>query len=248
MANEIDGALGGGLDSFWLCGSIVLGDYRPGWSDIDMLALADNPLSAAQAERLLMLRQTLSEQFGDPLFRCFEGVIIGRDEYLGGSMTRLVYWGTSGQRIAHMMNGDVFARFVLAKHGKAVYGPDDRSIFLLPSRSELVSGVREHCTALRCAAAETGESLYSCGWLLDIARGIYTLRFNDVVSKTKAGEWALREHIFPDEEALKRALMIRRAPLRYRDDAETRLWLGGLEPTVQRYADVLERELDKYSV
>ena len=64
-----------------------------------------------------------------------------------------------------------------------------------------------------------------------------------MIAKTKAGAWALKEHIFPDEAPLQKTLEIRRHPLQYKDRQEVRAWLSGLGPTVQRYADVLEREL-----
>ncbi|MDD4244120.1 MAG: hypothetical protein PHG08_07415 [Bacilli bacterium] len=47
---------------------------------------------------------------------------------------------------------------------------------------------------------------------MDIARCIYTLRFNDIISKTKPGEWALKEKLCPDAEALIRTLRIRKNP------------------------------------
>ena len=82
-----------------------------------------------------------------------------------------------------------------------------------------------------------------CGWLLDIARCVNTLRYGDVIAKTRAGIWALEEHLFPEEEALKKAVEIRQDPLAYRDRDDVKQWLKELGPTVQRYADVLEQEL-----
>lgn len=90
---------------------------------------------------------------------------------------------------------------------------------------------------------QTNETLYSCGWLLDISRCIYTLRYSDVIAKTQAGIWALSEHIFEDEEPLRKALVIRQNPMAYRDRDDVKQWLKELGPAVQQYADVLEREL-----
>ena len=64
-----------------------------------------------------------------------------------------------------------------------------------------------------------------------------------MIAKTQAGIWALSEHIFEDEEPLKKAVMIRQIPMAYRDRNDVKLWLKGLGPAVQKYADVLEREL-----
>ena len=137
---------------------------------------------------------------------------------------------------------DPFSRLELAKHSRNVYGNAPWT-FCAPSREELIRGVRRHYETIRKYAVETNETLYSCGWLLDIARCIYTLRYGDVIAKTKAGIWALEAHIFPDEEALWKTIEIRRHPTCFKDSTETKRWLKGLGPVVQRYADVLEYEL-----
>jgi hypothetical protein len=64
-----------------------------------------------------------------------------------------------------------------------------------------------------------------------------------VISKTQAGLWALQEHLFPDEEPLRKTVEIRKNPIAYKDREDIRQWLKGLGPVVQRYADVLEHEL-----
>ena len=124
---------------------------------------------------MLMLRQDMLKTEPDnPYYRSFEGIIADLTEYKNLSFRRLVYWGTSGQRVTSHYTPDAFSRFVLAKHGKAVYG---KSPWILPKpgREELIKAIRAHYDSIRKYAVQTGETLYSCGWLLDIARCIYTL-------------------------------------------------------------------------
>ena len=243
MTNAIVSIMDGRIDGIWLYGSVVLDDFRLGWSDIDFVALTDGPISEQQAEQLLTLRQDMLEKApGNPYYRSFEGIVADRAEYERQAFTRLVYWGTSGQRVTDRHAPDAFSRFELARYGRAVYGESPWP-FPAPGREELIRAVRAHDDSIRKYAVQTDESLYSCGWLLDIARCVYTLRFGDVIAKTRAGLWALEEHLFPEEDALKRAVAIRRDQLAYRDRDDVKQWLKGLGPTVQRYADVLEREL-----
>ena len=245
MLRAITDILQGRVHSAWLYGSVVFDDFHLGWSDIDLLVLSDETPSESQAERLLTLRQQLSErEKGNPYFRCFEGVIMDREAYETKARTRLVYWGTSGQRITDHHELDVFSQFSLARYGKRIGGYGEKNIFREPSEADLIRGVRAHCACIRKYAVLTDERLYSCGWLLDIARCLYTLRYRDVIAKTRAGEWALNEHLFPGEEALTKTLRIRRDPLRWKDDAEIKKWLRQLGPTVQACADVLEKELN----
>ena len=234
------------VHSIWLYGSVVLDDFRPGWSDIDMLVLAGGPVTEEQARQLVGLRQAMLETEPDnPYYRSFEGIIADVSEYLAGSFSRLVYWGTSGERITDRYQQDVFSAFELAKYGKCIFGKDDRSLFAAPSAAELREAVRQHDEAIRRFAVQTDERLYSCGWLLDIARCIYTLRHQDVIAKTRAGIWALSEHLFREEEPLRRTLRIRQDPMAYKDREDVKQWLKGLGPVVQQYAEVLERELSR---
>lgn len=245
MAKEIAARLDG-LHSLWLYGSAVMGDFRLGWSDLDFIAFSNGELSEEAAQSLVMLRQELQEQYPEnPYYRLFEGVILDLDEYRSGEYKRIVYWGTSGQRITHSFELDPFARYELARFGKCVCASADRSLFALPERAELVCAVRRHYEGIRQYARVTDEKLYSCGWLLDISRCIYTLRTGEVIAKTRAGEWALENGIFDDPAPLEKALEIRKNPLEYRYDAKVKAWLSSLGDTVQSYADALEAELSK---
>ena len=244
MTAEAAGIVDGRIHSVWLYGSAVLGDFRPGWSDIDLLVLTEAPITENQALALVGLRQTLTEaEPENPYYRIMEGIIADAEEYRAGSFSRLVYWGTTGQRITDRYAPDAFARYQLALSGKSVYGQSDRRIFEAPSRQELAAAVKSHYDAIRKYAVRTDERLYSCGWLLDIARGVRTLRHGDVMAKTQAGLWALEERLFPDADPLKRTLEIRQDPAAFRDRDDVKQWLKELGPTVQRYADVLEGEL-----
>ena len=246
MAAEIAARLDCELDSFWLYGSAVMDDFRLGWSDIDFIAFSNGGISEQAAQRLLMLRQELKEKEPkNPYYRLFEGVIVNIEEYKSGEYEHIVYWGTSGQRITDKCEIDPFARYELAKYGKCVFGNADRSLFTLPEYAELVSAVRRHYDGIREYSRMTDERLYSCGWLLDISRCIYTLRTGEVISKTGAGEWALESGIFADGTPLRKTLDIRKDPLVYNDDERVKSWLASLGGTVQLYADALERELER---
>lgn len=243
MIKEIASILEGRIYGAWLYGSAVFDDFRPGWSDIDFVVLVNEPISEKQANRLLMLRQNMLKKEPDNMYyRSFEGVIANVNEYRNQAFQRLVYWGTSGQRITDRYTPNPFSLFELAKYGKRVYG-DKEWIHSAPDNEELAAAVREHYDCIRKYAVETDESIYSCGWLLDIARCIYTLRNGDVISKTQAGLWAIGEHLFSDEAPLRKTIEIRQNPLLYKDRKEIRQWLKGLGPVVQSYADVLEQEL-----
>ena len=243
MLNEISSRVDGRIYDAWLYGSTAMEDFQLGWSDLDFVALVDDPISDNEAESLLMLRQVmLRSEPENPYYRSFEGVIASLNEYRSQSFRRLVYWGTSGQRITDHYIPDAFSLFELAKYGLPICNGRPW-ILPTPGRDAMVSAVHSHYETIRKYAVQTDESLYSCGWLLDIGRCIYTLRFEDVISKTQAGLWALKEHLFSDETPLCKTVEIRQHPLSFKGREDVKLWLKSLGPVVQQYADVLEHEL-----
>ena len=97
--------------SIYLYGSCVLEDFRRGWSDIDLLVLTGKLMGQAQAERLVNLRQTLlAAEPENPYYRSFEGGMLTREAFVKNAVDRVVYWGTSGQRITDRYAFDSFCR------------------------------------------------------------------------------------------------------------------------------------------
>ena len=70
------------IHSVWLYGSLVLDDFRLGWSDIDMLVLTSGQITERQAQQFVGLRQAMTDAEADnPYYRAFEGIIACKDEY-----------------------------------------------------------------------------------------------------------------------------------------------------------------------
>lgn len=228
--------------SIYLYGSVTMDDFRPGWSDVDLLALTRRPITPEQAERLLPLRQTLPKQYPELFFaRSFEGGMLDIASFLKGYPTTVVYWGTSGQRIAERHHFDSFGLWELHHCGWLLHGEDVRDLLPFPTPSDLHTDVARHLDAILHHGCG-GRSLYAFGWLLDIARGLYTLRHDAVIPKTAAGEWALAHGLCPDEAALRLALAVRRDPSLIQQPAVL-AQAEALTPAIQSFAQVLSREM-----
>lgn len=187
----------------------------------------------------------METKYHDSIYRSFEGGILPEEAFWKKSPCTTVYWGTSGQRITSGYQLDIFSMHELLTFGKILSGQDSRKRGALPSYAELCEGVSHHYKTIREHGKETGESLYSCGWLLDIARCLYTLRTGKVISKTSAGQWALEQGLCPVPRALARALEIRKDPSLFAEDPDCRRWCGTLDSEIQKFADTLEMELKR---
>lgn len=244
MTRRIAAILEDVAPSIYLYGSAVMDDFQMGWSDVDILVLTKRRIAQGQAERLLTLRQTmLAERPENRLFRAFEGSMLSLEAFESGAEDTVIYWGTSGERIAARYTFDSFCMQELLDCGVLLYGADVRARFSEPRAEELRADVLRHYESIRRFARETGRSFYAYGWLLDISRCIYTLRTGRVIAKTAAGEWALAQRLCPCEGALLRAVIVRRNPQRYQNSRAAMDYAQSLGASVQAYADVLEREL-----
>lgn len=244
MKNRIINILFNNKPSIYLYGSIVLEDFKIGWSDIDILCLTETKISDTQAKQLLNLRQELLDEYANNLyFGSFEGGFLTLEAFINNIPDTVVYWGTSGQRITDKHYFNTFSMMELIEHGNLLYGNEVRDRFIYPTKEEIIEAVSKHYETIRKFTVVTERNLYSAGWFLDIARCVYTLKTGKIISKTKAGKWALDNNLTPDIDIMKKVIKIREEPNRYKNDNEVMKWLGSLGNYVQRFADVLEKEI-----
>lgn len=228
--------------SIYLYGSVTMDDFRPGWSDIDLLVLTRAPITQEQAEALVSLRQTLPQQHPDMRYaRAFEGGMLALDAFVSGCPTTVVYWGTSGQRVTERHHFSSIDLWELHHSGQLLHGADVRSLLPTPTPADLHADVARHLDTI-LQHGHGSRDLYAFGWLLDVARGLYTLRHDAIASKTAAGEWALTQHLCPDEAALRLALAVRRDPALIRQPAILSQ-AEALTPAIRAFAQVLRQEL-----
>ena len=235
--------LDGHLLSVHLYGSCVMDDFQFGWSDIDILCFTDRPIPACKSEALMMLRQTMVDETGDPIFRSIEGALVCADEFSQDQFTTVIYWGTYAQRVANHYTLDAFSCHSITHFGHCIFGKDFSHLIPHTTFADLVYEMRRLLTTIRIHVKETGDSLYSCGWLLDIARCLYTLRHQTIISKTEAGKWALEQHLCPEPQQMEQTLIVRQNPSESLKSPSIHAWLQTLGPSIQKFADVLENEL-----
>lgn len=244
MRNHIVKILSHNRPSIYLYGSVVLEDFKLGWSDIDILCLTEKTITDEQANQLVNLRQELLDEYKNNLyFRSFEGGFVTFNAFINDIPDTVVYWGTSGQRITSKHYFDPFSMIELIENGYLLYGDDVRNKFSYPTNDDIKKAVISHYDTVRKYAVTTNRSLYSVGWLFDIARCIFTLKTGKIIAKTKAGEWALDNNLVPDVEIMEKAISIRKEPNKYKNDVEIMEWTETLGKYIQKFADVLEKEI-----
>lgn len=242
MAVSIYNILESVQPSIYLYGSVTAEDFRPGWSDIDLLVLTQEPITETQADLLLTLRQQLAQRDPDtPYYRAFEGGMLDLGSFLTNESTRVVYWGSTGERIKERHDFSAFDRASLLQNGQLLLGKDVRRHFEMPEYPEIATAVISHAVSIR-QHGKGARSLYAYGWLLDIARCMYTLVNGRLTTKTTAAQWALDEHLCPCPAELSMALTVRRQPELIRDESVL-AYAEGLTEAIQSFLNLLEKAL-----
>ena len=242
MAVSIFNILESVQPSIYLYGSVTAEDFRPGWSDIDLLVLTQEPITETQADLLLTLRQQLAQRDPDtPYYRAFEGGMLDLGSFLTNESTRVVYWGTTGERIKERHDFSAFDRASLLQNGQLLLGKDVRRHFEMPEYPEIATAVISHAVSIR-QHGKGARSLYAYGWLLDIARCMYTLVNGRLTTKTTAAQWALDEHLCPCPAELSMALTVRRQPELIKDE-QVLAYAEGLTEAIQSFLNLLEKAL-----
>ncbi|MDD4164574.1 MAG: nucleotidyltransferase domain-containing protein [Eubacteriales bacterium] len=246
MIKRIKDILGENMLSVYLYGSVSLGDFRLGWSDIDILCLCKSTITDEQANKLLNLRQVLLAEYpGNSYFRLFEGGFLTEEAFINKTTDRVVYWGTSGQKITDSYYFDAFSMAELKDYGMVSCGEDRRKLFAYPTREELTEDIKRLYDSVRKNAQTTQKNISNAGWMLDIARCLYTLKTGNIIAKTASGEWVIENKLVPDIKIMERVVKIRKNPNKFKQDKKTLDWVAALGPHIQKFADVLESELNQ---
>ena len=68
---SLDERLPGVVEALYLVGSVALGDYRPGTSDVDFVAIASRPLGPSDRAALAAVHAKLGEVSATHCDRCY---------------------------------------------------------------------------------------------------------------------------------------------------------------------------------
>jgi hypothetical protein len=184
VAERLASVLGDDLVGVWFIGSIALGGYVPGESDIDIIALAAAPLAGATKRAVV---DAIDPILDDCPSRGLELTVHrpgrGWDVNVNGGprMERTAFiepddhpgfWWTINLAIGHQC-------------GVTIVGPAAATVFPATDRSVLVDAM---ATSMRWHRANEGATLYS---VLNACRAWQFAETGALVSKLAGAAWAL---------------------------------------------------------
>lgn len=193
----IEVALGNNLVGVYLRGSLATGDFEPVGSDIDFIAVTEQPVSEAELSRLITLHTQLG-RLANRYANDLEGTYIPRAtarRFRPGERHPTIYRGEALEWSEHRNNW-VLERWTVREHGVTLLGPDPKSLIDPISAGELREAVR---TRLSDWAEWVGDA-DNPEWLQPgqkryvvetMCRALYTLAHGELSSKPHAVAWAI---------------------------------------------------------
>jgi hypothetical protein len=210
----VDQALPGRIDGFYVVGSASLGDFQPGRSDIDFVAVVTQPLNAAELRQLSSLQRRLYLQslvgaiphLHWPLV-C-NGVFVKPEDLKKSALqvTAVASQVAGKFTPAGGFDANPVTWLTLKRHGIRLRGPAPAELDVHHSDAELRAWTlrnlnsywRQWVSDVRGGGLTAAQALllrYVAWGVQGTSRMHYTIATGDVASKTRATDYAL--DIFP---------------------------------------------------
>ena len=195
LFSEIQSILGAKLVGLYLEGSLVLGDFDPRTSDIDLLAALAEDLDDREFAALDAMHTTIAKthpQWDDRIEVC----------YISVDLLRSIKSRTG--QIANISPGEPFHRlearkewlmnwYLTRERSKTLFGPPPKTIIEPITRAEFIESVKYHARTWD-EWVQGMQNRYAQSYaIFAMCRALYSVRTGDQVSKKQAALWAKEE-------------------------------------------------------
>jgi Nucleotidyltransferase domain len=171
-----------------ISGSLATGDYVPGVSDLDLVALVDGPVDDRRQTTLVALHRQLDAGAAAGLNLGCVYVDAGRCADVRRSHPT---W-THGSFVQRILSG--IARAELVRHGYAIFGRSPRDVLPAMNNDDIRAAARAELTGYWAWAARRPwlwlDPVIADLGLTSMARGRHALRAGDLLTKSQAIEQA----------------------------------------------------------
>jgi hypothetical protein len=174
----------GWISDLMVAGSLATGDYLPGISDLDLVALAEEPVDTGRQAALIALHRRLDSGTGAGLHL---GCVYVDIATVADVTVRHPTW-THGLLVARILSR--ISRAELARHGYQIFGRRPRDVFPAVSDEDVRAAARAELTGYWSWAARRpwlwlDPTIADLG-LTSMARGRHALGTGELLTKTEA--------------------------------------------------------------
>ncbi|MGH2495275.1 MAG: aminoglycoside adenylyltransferase domain-containing protein [Ktedonobacteraceae bacterium] len=192
ILSSLQRILGTKLVGLYLCGSLVIGDFDPGISDIDLVAALSSEIDEKEFEALQKMHTDFAQQHRE---------WDNRIEVCYISVAALNAVRSRTSIIANISPGEPFHRkessrewlsnwYLVREKSVTLFGPSPKEVIESISKDEFIQNIRAHARAWGAWIYDMhtrGSQAYA---ILTMCRALYTCTTGEQVSKKQAALWA----------------------------------------------------------
>ncbi len=193
---RIKSILGSKLVGLYLEGSLVLGDFDPKTSDIDLLAAISNDIDENEYEALRKIHVAIAtehREWDDRIEVCYISV-----DALKSVKTRT-------SQIVNISPGEPFHRveakrewimnwYLTREKSQTLFGPSPKMLIEPISKEDFIQSVKDHARSWGEWVGGMEKNRYAQSYaIFSLCRALYSYKNGDQISKKKAAEWAKKE-------------------------------------------------------
>ncbi|MFG6494723.1 DUF4111 domain-containing protein [Fictibacillus sp. UD] len=209
------------LESLYLFGSVSLGAYQEGLSDIDFYAVVKRPLTEYDVDVLKQVHRDMKKQFLKP---SLDGMYVTREDLLGENEeeSHCLYFNEGRLQMYRPFHRNWIDAYQLKTYGIVIKGLPIETYHLPVDWKEIKTNLLKNINGYWMNWVENCERVTSLSFfglymtssmiewgVLGVTRLYYSIKEEDITSKVGAGEYALRT--VPEEyhQIIREALRIR---------------------------------------
>lgn len=212
IMQELPTRLPANLVGLYLRGSLLMGDFRPATSDIDLLAVTHQRVGKGEFDRLTELHNTLA-QSANPFAQRLEIAYIDRNALRRFQPNQCFPTLGQGETLvwAEHFSNWILERWMVREHGIALFGPLPVTLIDAVSRQELIDATHRRLQDWAEWASDTthaewqGPRRHKAYVVETMCRGLNTLATGEICSKPQAVAWAAQTLPAPWAELVQRS-------------------------------------------
>lgn len=196
LHSAIQNALGEKLVGLYLFGSLVIGDFHPEFSDIDLLAALSSDVDEANFAALQHMHAAFFEKHPEWYHRIEVCYISVAALQTVTSRTNTIARISPGEDL-NMREADkhwLIDWYVVRERGVTLFGPPPQTLIEPISKAAYIQTVKDNVGAWREWVQPMCYLKAQAYAILTLCRALYSLKHGEQTSKKQAGLWAMQEY------------------------------------------------------
>ena len=195
LSDKIKVVFGDELKGVYLFGSLVMGDFEPKRSDVDLVAIVAHDVTAQQLDKLGAVHSDFVRDHPEWSDRVEVAYVPAEGMQNFKSKSCQIARISPGEPL-HFRSMDkdwLMDWYMVLRYGQTVWGPSPDELIPKISQQEFIDSLKNYLPQWLSSAKQAHHVGYQSYIILSLCRSLYVFAHGEQVSKRRAAEWAMRQ-------------------------------------------------------